>query len=98
MCPDYSFISRIFDQRRFVIKEKFLVVVIVIYEPGPYVIYIDLLTHIITIEIDENQHRYYETTCQRLNNLFEDLIFMSFSLDGYVDKHGIKIMSYRYKN
>lgn len=63
-------------------------------------IYIDLLTHVIIIEIDESQHKYYDTTCEikRLNNLFEDfgyrsIIFIRFNPDGYIDKHGVKIKS-----
>lgn len=54
-------------------------------------VYIDLITHVIIIEIDEDQHRYYSTTCemQRLNELYEDfgcrpIIFIRFNPDGYV--------------
>lgn len=63
-------------------------------------VYIDLLTHIIIVEIDENQHKYYDSTCEmvRLNLLFEDfafrpIVFIRFNPDGYIDKHNVKIRS-----
>lgn len=50
----------------------------------------------IIIEIDENQHKYYDTTCEilRLNELYEDfgcrpIIFIKFNPDEYI-KDGIK--------
>ena len=57
----------------------------------------DCFTHIVIIEIDENQHKSYDTTCeiQRLNELFTDLgdrpiIFIRFNPDGYKDASGKK--------
>ena len=55
--------------------------------------YIDLLTHIIIVEIDENQHQNYDSTCEiaRINELFTDLgdrpiVFIRFNPDEYDDK------------
>ena len=52
--------------------------------------YLDLLTHIIIIECDENQHKDYDTTCEivRINELFTDLgdrpiVFIRFNPDEY---------------
>lgn len=63
-------------------------------------IYIDLLTHIIIIEIDEDQHKRYGTTCEisRMNQLYEDfnfrpIIFIRFNPDAYIDKHNVRIKS-----
>lgn len=63
-------------------------------------VYIDLLTHIIIIEIDENQHKKYETTCEvlKMNQLFEDfgfrpIIFIRFNPDTYINKYKNKIGS-----
>jgi hypothetical protein len=53
-------------------------------------VYIDLLTHVIIIECDENQHKNYDTTCEiaRVNELFTDfadrsIIFIRFNPDAY---------------
>ena len=55
--------------------------------------YLDLLTHIIIVEIDENQHQNYDSTCEiaRINELFTDLgdrpiVFIRFNPDEYDDK------------
>ena len=52
--------------------------------------YIDLETHVIIIECDENQHQDYDTTCEiaRINELFTDfadrpIIFIRFNPDKY---------------
>lgn len=54
-------------------------------------ILIELFTHIIIIECDENQHQDYNTTCEiaRINELYTDLgdrpiIFIRFNPDGYI--------------
>ena len=61
-------------------------------------IYIDCGTHIIIIEIDENQHR--NTSCENLRmcQLYQDsgyinCVFIRFNPDSYVDKNGNKISS-----
>jgi len=62
-------------------------------------IFLDLLTHSIIIEIDENQHRSYDNCeIKRINLLFEDLgdrhiIFIRFNPDDYIDKDNNKITS-----
>jgi hypothetical protein len=55
--------------------------------------YLDLYTHIIIVECDENQHTDYDTTCEitRLNELFTDLgdrplVFIRFNPDAYNNK------------
>lgn len=55
-------------------------------------VYVDLLTHVLIIEINENKHEYYDTTCQisRVNELYEDfgwrpLIFINFNPDSFID-------------
>ena len=57
--------------------------------------FMDLLTHVIVIEVDENQHK--QTPCEtlRLVQLFEDVaqrpcVFIRFNPDGYTDKSGKK--------
>ena len=62
-------------------------------------IFLDLLTHSIIIEIDENQHRSYDNCeLKRINLLFEDLgdrhiVFIRFNPDDYLDKDNNKITS-----
>jgi hypothetical protein len=62
-------------------------------------IFLDLLTHNIIIEIDENQHRSYDNCeIKRINLLFEDLgdrhiVFIRFNPDDYLDKDNNKITS-----
>ena len=52
-------------------------------------IYLDLKTHSIIVEIDENQHIDYDTTCetQRVNDLYSDIglpiVFIRFNPDEY---------------
>ena len=53
-----------------------------------------MLTHIIIVECDENQHKDYDTTCEiaRINELFTDLgdrpiVFIRFNPDAYDNKH-----------
>ena len=62
-------------------------------------ILLDLLTHIIIIEIDENQHKTYDN-CElgRMTLLSEDLgfrpiIFIRFNPDMYINKDGIRVPS-----
>jgi len=52
---------------------------------------LELMTHCIIVEIDENQHRGYESTCeqQRINDMFTDLgdrnvVFIRFNPDNYI--------------
>jgi len=57
---------------------------------------IDLLTHSIIIEIDEEQHVNYTCENKRSMQLFEDLgnrpiIFIRFNPDKYIDKNNNKI-------
>ena len=61
--------------------------------------FIELYTHTIIVECDENQHKNYDTTCEeaRVNELFTDLadrpiVFIRFNPDGYTQK-GIKHQS-----
>jgi len=62
-------------------------------------IFLDLLTHNIIIEIDENQHKTYDNCeLKRINLLFEDLgdrhiVFIRFNPDDYIDKDNKKITS-----
>jgi hypothetical protein len=62
-------------------------------------IFLDLLTHSIIIEIDENRHKTYDNCeLKRINLLFEDLgdrhiIFIRFNPDDYLDKDNKKITS-----
>jgi hypothetical protein len=57
---------------------------------------IDLMTHVLIIEVDENQHVDYDCSCQnkRLMELSQDvahrpIIFIRFNPDGYTDKKRI---------
>ena len=62
-------------------------------------IFLDLLTHSIIIEIDENQHKTYDNCeLKRINLLFEDLgdrhiVFIRLNPDYYLDKDNKKITS-----
>jgi hypothetical protein len=62
-------------------------------------IFLDLLTHSIIIEIDENRHKTYDNCeLKRINLLFEDLgdrhiVFIRFNPDDYLDKNNNKITS-----
>lgn len=56
-------------------------------------IFIDLLTHVIIIEVDENQHRYTSCENKRLVQLYEDVahrpcVFLRFNPDSYKDIDG----------
>ena len=60
---------------------------------------IDLLTHVIIVEIDENQHEDYDTMCNNMrtmqlsqDNAHRPTIFIRFNPDGYT-KDGKKISS-----
>ena len=59
-------------------------------------IFIDLITHVLIIEIDETQHK--QTTCEnlRMTQLFEDVaqrpcVFIRFNPDSYIDSKGRRI-------
>jgi hypothetical protein len=61
---------------------------------------IEFETHNIIVEIDENQHEYYDCTCEnkRLMEIYQDLnykpiIFIRFNPDQYIDNKNIKIES-----
>lgn len=64
--------------------------------------FIELLTHVVIIEVDENQHK--QTSCEtlRLVQLFEDVaqrpcVFIRFNPDAYIDAHGVRHKScFRY--
>jgi hypothetical protein len=60
--------------------------------------YIDLLTHVLIIECDENQHNNYNCENKRVMGLFIDfgnrpIVFIRFNPDGYVDENNIKVVS-----
>ena len=61
---------------------------------------LDLGTHIIIVEIDENAHTEYDCSCEnkRLMEISQDLgfrpiVFIRFNPDDYIDKNGKKIKS-----
>jgi len=61
---------------------------------------LDLGSHIIITEIDENKHSNYESICEhkRMMELFQDvgerpIVFIRFNPDNYVDENGNKITS-----
>jgi hypothetical protein len=61
---------------------------------------LDMGTHIIIVEIDENKHSSYECSCEnkRLMQLSLDLghrpiVFIRFNPDGYINAEGMKISS-----
>lgn len=61
---------------------------------------LDLQTHIIIIEVDENKHTSYDTSCEnkRLMELSQDLahrpiVFIRFNPDAYTTKEGIVVRS-----
>jgi hypothetical protein len=61
-------------------------------------IFMDLFTHSIIIEIDENQHFDYSCENKRMMLLFQDLanrpiIFIRFNPDKYINENGEKIKS-----
>ena len=65
--------------------------------------YIDLGIHVIIIEIDENKHKNYDTTCEitRINELFTDLadrsiVFIRFNPDSYIINNVKYSSSFKY--
>ena len=61
---------------------------------------LDMGTHIIIVEIDENKHSGYECSCEnkRLMLLSQDLhhrsiVFIRFNPDGYTDQNGVAVKS-----
>ena len=61
---------------------------------------VDLGTHILVIEVDENQHTVYDCSCEhkRLMELSQDvghrsIVFLRFNPDGYTNSSGDKIHS-----
>ena len=61
---------------------------------------LDMGTHIIIIEVDENKHDTYDCSCEnkRLMEISQDvghrpIVFIRFNPDNYVDKDGKKISS-----
>jgi len=59
-------------------------------------LFLDLLTHVILIEIDENSHKYYCDENMRICQLSQDvahrpIIFLRFNPDGYIKSDGKKI-------
>ena len=60
---------------------------------------LDLLTHVIVIEVDENQHQDYDTMCDNMrtmqlsqDNAHRPTVFIRFNPDGYI-KDGHKVPS-----
>ena len=60
--------------------------------------YLDLLTHIIIIECDENQHKGYEDICENKRTMeisndfnFRPIVFIRFNPDSYT-KNGNKML------
>ena len=61
-------------------------------------IFIDLFTHSVIIEVDEEQHQDYSCENKRMMMLFEDLgsrpvVFLRFNPDKFVDKNGQSVSS-----
>ena len=61
---------------------------------------LDMATHIIIVEIDENKHNNYDSSCEnkRLMELSQDLghrpiVFIRFNPDSYINSEGVKITS-----
>ena len=61
---------------------------------------LDMGTHIIIAEVDENKHTDYDCSCEnkRLMEISQDIghrpiVFIRFNPDGYTDENGIKIKS-----
>jgi hypothetical protein len=61
---------------------------------------VDMGTHIIILEIDENKHSTYDCSCEnkRLMLLSQDvghrpIVFIRFNPDGYIDHEGITVKS-----
>jgi hypothetical protein len=63
-------------------------------------LFLDLGSHVLIVEIDENQHEYYECSCEnkRVMEISKDighrpLIFIRFNPDDYIDSNQIKVVS-----
>ena len=63
-------------------------------------LFLDMGSHVIIVEIDENQHTQYDCSCEnkRLMEISQDLghrpvIFIRFNPDNYIDETGAKIRS-----
>ena len=61
---------------------------------------IDFITHVVIVEVDENQHASYDTTCEnrRLMELSEDvahrpMVVIRFNPDGFTTSSGVKVKS-----
>jgi hypothetical protein len=59
-------------------------------------VFIDVLTHSIVVECDENQHGYYTCENKRTMDIFQDLgnkplVMLRFNPDSYVNKNNCKI-------
>jgi hypothetical protein len=62
--------------------------------------FLDLGSHVVVIEIDENQHNVYDCSCdnKRLMEISQDighrsLIFIRFNPDSYIDNQNKKVKS-----
>jgi hypothetical protein len=62
--------------------------------------FVDCFTHVVIVEIDENQHKDYDESCEnkRIMQLYEDfskrsVVFIRFNPDTYINKDGKKILS-----
>jgi hypothetical protein len=62
-------------------------------------VFIEMFTHVIIIEIDENQHASYNTTCEQVRaaQLYDDvagrkIVFLRFNPDGYTDSEGRPVL------
>ncbi len=60
--------------------------------------YIDLLTHVVITECDENQHQNYSCENKRMMELFQDfgyrhIVFIRFNPDKYIDHDGNTVKS-----
>jgi hypothetical protein len=62
--------------------------------------FVDLLTHVLIVEVDERQHRDYETSCEhkRIMEIFQDagsrpLVVLRFNPHGYTDATGARVRS-----
>ena len=61
-------------------------------------IYVDLMTHVIIVEVDENKHQGYNCENKRMCEILEDfahrpIVFVRFNPDGYKDDNGKAITS-----
>jgi hypothetical protein len=63
-------------------------------------LFLDMGSHVIIVEVDENQHTDYDCTCEnkRLMEISQDvghrpIIFIRFNPDDYTDQSGTKVKS-----